>query len=98
MNPLTAALSRPRPARMRALLQPLATTLAEMALLPMEQPAAAPPADDESFSRCGWFDSSLELAHGLQVIEHLDRLPDDLVIEGLLWPLDDAGCAAERRA
>jgi len=22
--------------------------------------------DDESFSRCGWFDSSLELAAGLQ--------------------------------
>ena len=39
--------------------------------------------DDESFSRCGWFDSSLELAAGLQVTEFIDRLPDDLPIEAL---------------
>ena len=29
-------------------------------------------------SRCGWFDSSLELAAGLEVIEFVDALPPDL--------------------
>jgi len=48
---------------------------AQWALVAMEAPAAQS-ADD--FARCGWFDSSLDLAAGLQVIEHLDTLPDGL--------------------
>ncbi len=42
------------------------------------------PAADESFSRCGWFDSSLELASGLQVTEFIDALPAGLPFEVLL--------------
>ena len=42
-----------------------------------------PPADEGDFSRCGWFDSSLELAAGLQVTEFVDVLPDDLPVEVL---------------
>ena len=41
------------------------------------------PADDTAFSRCGWFDSSLELAAGLQVIEFAELLPDGLPFEVL---------------
>jgi hypothetical protein len=41
-------------------------------------------AGDETFSRCGWFDSSLELAAGLQVTEFIDVLPADLPFESLL--------------
>jgi hypothetical protein len=41
-------------------------------------------ADEESFSRCGWFDSSLELAAGLQVIEFVEALPDGLAFEAVL--------------
>jgi hypothetical protein len=48
----------------------------ELALVPLDLVNEARDADD--FSRCGWFDSSLELAHGLEVIEHLDSLPDGL--------------------
>ncbi|HTP72103.1 MAG TPA: hypothetical protein VML58_07780 [Burkholderiaceae bacterium] len=39
------------------------TPIQELALIPMIEDKAV---DDESFSRCGWFDSSLELAAGLQ--------------------------------
>jgi len=42
------------------------------------------PAADESFSRCGWFDSSLELAAGLQVTEFIDALPAGLPFEVVL--------------
>lgn len=94
---LTAGLPWSRPARPRAPLQPLATTLAELSLLPMEPPAAAAAAEEDTFSRCGWFDSSLELAQGLQVIEHLDRLPDDLVIEGLPWSREEPRATTVRR-
>ena len=41
------------------------------------------PAADEAFGRCGWFESSFELASGLQVVEFIDRLPDDLPFETL---------------
>jgi hypothetical protein len=55
------------------------TPLSELALLPLiDEPATQ--ADGE-FSRCGWFDSSLELAAGLQVIEFVDALPADLPFE-----------------
>ena len=40
-------------------------------------------ADEESFSRCGWFDSSLELAAGLQVTEFVEALPDGLPFEAV---------------
>lgn len=85
MSSLIANLPWPRPARVHALMQPLAVTLAELTLVPMEPPPVADE-DPEAFSRCGWFDSSLELARGLKVIEHVDRLPEELVIDGLLWP------------
>jgi hypothetical protein len=55
------------------------TPLRELALLPLiEDPA---PESDADFSRCGWFDSSLELAAGLQVIEFVDALPAGLPFE-----------------
>jgi hypothetical protein len=38
---------------------------------------------DEPFSRCGWFDSSLDLAAGLQVTEFIDVLPDGLPFEAV---------------
>lgn len=41
---------------------------------------------EEPFSRCGWFDSSLELAGGLVVTEHVELGPDSLEVDGLLWP------------
>jgi hypothetical protein len=56
------------------------TPLRDLALLPLlEDPAPADAAGD--FSRCGWFDSSLELAAGLQVIEFVDALPAGLPFE-----------------
>ena len=65
MNPM------PSPAARRVL-----TPLRELALLPLIE---TPPAEaDAEFSRCGWFDSSLELAAGLEVIEFVDALPPDL--------------------
>jgi len=42
-----------------------------------------PSAEDAEFSRCGWFDSSLELAAGLQVTEFVDLLPDIVPIDVL---------------
>ena len=56
------------------------TPIRELALIPLIEDSAKAPAD-ESFSRCGWFDSSLELAAGLQVTEYVDQLPDDLPFE-----------------
>ena len=43
-------------------------------------PAAADSADaqDDDTSR-GWLDSSLELAHGLEVSEEVDTIPGDLL-------------------
>jgi hypothetical protein len=61
---------KPRAIRLRA-------PTHELALV--EQPAdETAEASDEAFSRCGWFDSSLELAAGLQVTEFVDQLPHDL--------------------
>jgi hypothetical protein len=56
------------------------TPIRELALIPLIEDSAKAPAD-ESFSRCGWFDSSLELAAGLQVTEYVDQLPDGLPFE-----------------
>jgi hypothetical protein len=55
------------------------TPLSELALLPLIEDAV-PEADGE-FSRCGWFDSSLELAAGLQVTEFVGALPTDLPLQ-----------------
>lgn len=63
--------AKPRPTRLRAPTHEL--TLVE----PDGVIAAAPTADDD-FSRCGWFDSSLELREGLQVVEYIDHLPQEL--------------------
>ena len=53
--------------------------LHELTLVELEpEPTAEAEAD---FSRCGWFDSSLELAAGLQVTEFADRLPQGLAFE-----------------
>lgn len=55
------------------------TPLRELALLPLlEDPV---PEGEADFSRCGWFDSSLELAAGLQVTEFVDVLPADLPLQ-----------------
>jgi hypothetical protein len=55
------------------------TPLRELALLPLiEDPA---PESDADFSRCGWFDSSLELAAGLHVTEFVDAVPADLPLQ-----------------
>ena len=53
--------------------------LALVAIIEDEPKLAA----DEAFGRCGWFESSFELASGLQVVEFIDRLPDDLPFETL---------------
>jgi hypothetical protein len=86
MNSLIAHLPWPRPARLQARLQPLAVTLAELALVPIEPPAEPKAADAEACCHSGWPDPSLDLARGLDVTEFCDRLPPDLVIDGLLWP------------
>lgn len=74
MNSLLAALSWPRTMRVHAPAHPLV-------VLDLELP------DRELFSRCGWFDSSLELAVGLEVTECVELLPDSVEVEGLLWPV-----------
>jgi len=71
MNWMTHQQPKSRAMRLRAPTQEL--TLVE----PDGVIAAAPTADDD-FSRCGWFDSSLELREGLQVVEFIDQLPQDL--------------------
>ena len=55
------------------------TPLHELALLPLIENTAPEP--DADFSRCGWFDSSLELAAGLQVTEFVDALPAGLPLQ-----------------
>jgi hypothetical protein len=55
------------------------TPLRELALLPLLEDAA--PEAEADFSRCGWFDSSLELAAGLQVTEFVDVLPAGLRLQ-----------------
>ena len=86
MNRLIAHLPWPRPARVHARLQPLAVTLAELALVPVEPPVETRPIDAEGCCHSGWLDSSLDLASGLEVTEFTDRLPADLMVDGLLWP------------
>jgi hypothetical protein len=72
--PMTNAMPLPNAHPRRVL-----TPLHELALLPLIDP---PPVEcDSEFSRCGWFDSSLELAAGLQVIEFVDALPPELPFE-----------------
>ena len=66
----------PPPAASRVL-----TPIRELALIPIIENDKS--AADESFSRCGWFDSSLDLAAGLQVTEFTDRLPDGLPFESV---------------
>jgi hypothetical protein len=65
----------PSPTRSR-----VRTPIHELALVAIieEDPQAHA---DETFSRCGWFDSSLEPADGLQVTEFVDSLPDGLPFE-----------------
>ena len=67
----------PPPAPSRVL-----TPISELALIPIIEDSGKTPGDDD-YSRCGWFDSSHELAAGLQVVEYLDRLPDDLPLEAM---------------
>lgn len=78
----------PQPMRMRAPSHRLsgepaadraADHAAQWALVAMQARAPAVPAADDG--RCGWLDSSLDLAAGLQVIEHTDRLPDGLPLQ-----------------
>jgi hypothetical protein len=72
MNFLMLTPIRPRAMRMQA-------PLHELTLVELEpEPATEAEAD---FSRCGWFDSSLELAAGLQVTEFVDQLPHGLAFE-----------------
>jgi len=66
----------PPPAASRVL-----TPIRELALIPIIEDTKA--AAEEPFSRCGWFDSSLELAAGLQVTEFIDRLPEGLPFESV---------------
>jgi hypothetical protein len=83
MNFLNHATLQPLTMRLRAPSHDLSSTPApvELALVPMADGASAEAEDD--FSRCGWFDSSLELAAGLQVIEHVDSLPEGLPLDPL---------------
>ena len=59
------------------------TPIHELALVAIIEDDGRRQADDESFSRCGWFDSSLELAAGLQVTEFIEALPDGLPFEAV---------------
>jgi hypothetical protein len=59
------------------------TPLHELALVAIIEDDGKPAAD-ESFSRCGWFDSSLDLASGLQVTEFINALPAGLPFEAVL--------------
>jgi hypothetical protein len=56
------------------------TPMSDLALLPLLEDPVPTDADGE-FSRCGWFDSSRELAAGLHVTEFIDVLPFDLPLQ-----------------
>ena len=58
------------------------TPIQELALVAMIEDDNKP-GMDEAFGRCGWFESSFDLASGLQVIEFIDQLPDGLPFETL---------------
>ena len=75
MNFMVSNPTRPQAARVR-------TPIHELALVAIIEDAG-PAQDDEAFSRCGWFDSSFELAAGLQVTEFVDDLPDGLPFEAV---------------
>jgi hypothetical protein len=77
MNFLVLSPTRTRATRVR-------TPIHELALVAIIEDKGDPQRDDEPFSRCGWFDSSLELAAGLQVIEFVEALPDGLPFEAVL--------------
>jgi hypothetical protein len=68
---MTLQQAKPRTMRPR-------TPTHELALVEPDGVIAAAPTSDDDFSRCGWFDSSLELREGLQVVEFIDQLPQDL--------------------
>jgi hypothetical protein len=72
MNWMTLQLPKPRAMRLRA---------HDLALVEPDGVISAAPTCDDEFSRCGWFDSSLELREGLQVVEFIDHLPPDLPLE-----------------
>ena len=73
MNLLNRHPAPARPALVR-------TPIHELALVAIIEDDGRRPVD-EAFSRCGWFDSSLELAAGLQVTEFVDSLPAGLPFE-----------------
>lgn len=75
MNFMTSHPASPRSALVR-------TPIHELALVAIIEDDGRPQ-DDGSFSRCGWFDSSLELAAGLQVTEFIDALPAGLPFEAV---------------
>jgi hypothetical protein len=75
MNFMVTSPTKPQPGRVR-------TPIHELALVAIiEDDGQA--SSDEAFSRCGWFDSSFELAAGLQVTEFVDDLPDGLPFEAV---------------
>lgn len=55
-----------------------ATAVADNEAKPSKAPAAPPDAQEDEAAR-GWLDSSLELAHGLDVSEEVDTIPGDLL-------------------
>lgn len=75
MNFLMINQPRPRSMQLRA-------PTHELTLAPIEAERTEVECD-EDFSRCGWFDSSLELAAGLQVTECVDVLPEGLPFEAV---------------
>lgn len=64
-------------------------------LKPQPRPSAADvpvtPAADEPPPHCGWFDSSHDLKHGLEVVEM--TWPDTLPFA---WPLDAVASSTQR--
>ncbi|MFI4929891.1 MAG: hypothetical protein ACHP83_06605 [Burkholderiales bacterium] len=75
MNTMVPSPTRARPSLVR-------TPIHELALVAIIEDDGAQV--EEAFSRCGWFDSSLELAAGLQVTEFVEALPDGLPFEAVL--------------
>lgn len=74
MNWMTLQQTKPRVMRLRA-------PTHELALVEPDGVIASAATADDDFSRCGWFDSSLELREGLEVVEFVDQLPQDLPLE-----------------
>jgi hypothetical protein len=77
MSFMTPNLSPQRAGRVR-------TPIHELALVAIIEDTGDAACVDEPFSRCGWFDSSLDLAAGLQVTEFIDSLPAGLPFEAVL--------------